>query len=109
MGTIPPIQYAKQKSYLSQLGYVELKIERGQLRVVDTGIAEGEFEYLSVDHPALGRLKKLFDKSFYLYDHTADVLLTTYNSSRVPRLIGPAQFNIVDSYAYQNKKSAGGA
>lgn len=94
----------KTKSYLSLLGYVELKIERGQLRVVDTGIAEGEFEYLSVEHPSLGRLKKLFDKSFYLYDHTADVLLTTYNSSRVPRLIGPAQFNIVDSYAYQERE-----
>lgn len=71
----------KTKSYLSLLGYVELKIERGQLRVVDTGIDEGEFEYLSVEHPSTGRLKKLFDKSFYLYDHTADVLLTTYNSS----------------------------
>ncbi|WP_441365138.1 hypothetical protein, partial [Acinetobacter baumannii] len=58
---------------------VELKIDHGQLRGVDTGVVEGEFEYLLVDHPALGRLKKLFDKSFYLYDHTADVLLTTYN------------------------------
>ncbi|XJL73929.1 hypothetical protein AB2E70_19720 [Escherichia coli] len=26
------------------------------------------------------------------------------NSSRVPRLIGPAQFNIVDSYDYQEQK-----
>ncbi len=94
----------KTKSYLPLLGYVELKIEHGQLRVVDTGIAEGKLDYLSVDPPSLGRLKKLFDKSFYLYDHTADVLLTTYNSSRVPRLIGPAQFNIVDSYAYQEQE-----
>ncbi|HFM5399490.1 TPA: hypothetical protein ACWSZM_004560 [Escherichia coli] len=94
----------KTKSYLPLLGYVELKIEHGQLRVVDTGIAEGKLDYLSVDPPSLGRLKKLFDKSFYLYDHTADVLLTTYNSSRVPRLIGPAQFNIVDSYVYQEQE-----
>ncbi|UJL40956.1 hypothetical protein JS561_09565 [Salmonella enterica subsp. enterica serovar Infantis] len=72
--------------------------------MVDTGISEGKLGYLSVDHPSLGRLKKLFDKSFYLYDHAADVLLTTYNSSRVPRLIGPAQFNIVDSYAYQEQE-----
>ncbi|MBA1739714.1 hypothetical protein G9H31_28250, partial [Escherichia coli] len=39
-------------------------------------------------------------------DHTTDVLLTTYNSSRVPRLIGPAQFNIVDSYVYQEQEKA---
>ncbi|EFN5247193.1 hypothetical protein FQI33_07965, partial [Escherichia coli] len=96
----------KTKSNIHLLGYVELKIDHGQLRGVDTGVVEGEFEYLLVDHPALGRLKKLFDKSFYLYDHTADVLLTTYNSSRVPRLIGPAQFNIVDSYDYQEQKKA---
>ncbi|WP_249440822.1 hypothetical protein AB2E70_19735 [Escherichia coli] len=69
----------KTKSNIHLLGYVELKIDHGQLRGVDTGVVEGEFEYLLVDHPALGRLKKLFDKSFYLYDHTADVLLTTYN------------------------------
>ncbi len=96
----------KTKNNPFLLGYVEMKTECGQLRVVDTGITEGEFEYLSVDHPALGRLKKLFDKSFYLYDHTTDVLLTTYNSSRVPRLIGPAQFNIVDSYVYQEQEKA---
>ncbi|MGE9527107.1 hypothetical protein ACQPV8_26785, partial [Escherichia coli] len=38
----------KTKSYLPLLGYVELKIEHGQLRVVDTGIAEGKLDYLSV-------------------------------------------------------------
>ncbi|MGU3850141.1 hypothetical protein ACVZDH_18250 [Escherichia coli] len=41
----------KTKSYLPLLGYVELKIEHGQLRVVDTGIAEGKLDYLSVDPP----------------------------------------------------------
>lgn len=99
----------KTKGNLHLLGYVELKIEHGQIRVVDTGIAEGDLGYLSVEHPYLGRLKKLFDKSFYLYDHTTDVLLTTYNSSnssRVPRLIGPEQFNIVDSYTYQEQEKA---
>lgn len=96
----------RTKQSLSLLGYVELKIEQGQLRVVDTGISEGDFEYLSVEHPSLGRLKKLFDKGFYLYDHTEDVLLTTYNSCRVPRMIGPAKFNVVDAYLYQEKEKA---
>lgn len=53
----------KTKNNLSLLGHVELKIEHGQLRVVDTWIAEGKLGYLSVDHPSLGRLKKLLKAS----------------------------------------------
>ncbi|MDE9444760.1 hypothetical protein KKJ04_03840 [Xenorhabdus bovienii] len=92
------------KSNLSLLGHVELKVEHSRLKVVDTGITEDKLDWLSVEHPPLERLKKVFDKSFYLYDHVADVLLTTYNSVRVPRLIGPAQLNVVDLYAYQERE-----
>lgn len=88
------------------LGYVELKIEGGRLQVVNTGITEGKLDWLSVEHSPLERLKNVFDKSFYLYDHTAEVLLTTYNSVRVPRLIGPSQINVIDLFTYQEQEKA---
>ncbi|WP_172979234.1 hypothetical protein [Citrobacter portucalensis] len=94
------------KSNTSLLGHVELKVELGHLKVVGTGITEGKLDWLLVEHPPLERLKKIFDKSFYLYDHAADVLLTTYNSVRVPRLIGPTKFDAVDWYAYQESEKA---
>ncbi|MDC9581131.1 hypothetical protein PSI15_06035 [Xenorhabdus sp. PR6a] len=88
------------------LAHVGLKAEHDQLKVVNAGITKGDLEWLSVEHPPLKRLKKVFNNSFYLYDHAADVLLTTYNSVRVPRLIGPAQFDVVDAYVYQEQEKA---
>lgn len=88
------------------LGHVELKVEHNQLKVVNAGITEGDLEWLSVEHPPLARLKKVFNNSFYLYDQATDALLTTYNSIRVPRLIGPAQFNAIDLYTYQEQEKA---
>ncbi|MEZ8022130.1 hypothetical protein [Vibrio sp. 1F255] len=86
------------------LGHVELMSDGNQLRVANTGVTEGDLEWLAVEHPALARLKKLFNNSFYLYDHAADVLLTTYNSVRVPRLIGPSHLDVVDLYSFQEQE-----
>ena len=95
-----------KESGITLLGYVELAVKAGRLNVVSAGVTEGELDWLAVEHPALSRLDKLFDKSFYLYDHSTDVLLTRYNSVRVPRLIGPASFNVVDAYIYQEQEKA---
>ena len=86
------------------LGYVELVSDGNQLSVANAGVTEGDLEWLAVEHPALARLKKLFNNSFYLYDHAADVLLTTYNSVRVPRLIGPSHLDMVELYSYQERE-----
>lgn len=86
------------------LGHVELMADNDQLCVVDAGVTEGDLDWLAVEHPALARLDKLFNNSFYLYDHAADALLTTYNSVRVPRLIGPTQLDVVDLYVYQEQE-----
>lgn len=88
------------------LGHVELMADNDQLSVVDAGVTEGDLDWLAVEHPALGRLDKLFNNSFYLYDHAADALLTTYNSVRVPRLIGPTQLDVVDLYVYQEQEKS---
>lgn len=88
------------------LGHVELTVNDGRLTVINAGVTEGDLDWLAIEHPALSRLDKLFNNSFYLYDHTTDDLLTSYNSGRVPRLIGPAQFNVVDLYAYQEQEKA---
>ncbi|HCG8599766.1 hypothetical protein [Vibrio parahaemolyticus] len=86
------------------LGHVELTSDGNQLSVANAGVTEGDLEWLAVEHPALARLKKLFNDSFYLYDHAADVLLTTYNSVRVPRLIGPSHLDVVDLYSFQEQE-----
>lgn len=86
------------------LGHVELTSDGNLLSVVNAGVTEGDLEWLAVEHPALARLKKLFNNSFYLYDHAADVLLTTYNSVRVPRLIGPSHLDVVDLYTFQEQE-----
>ncbi len=86
------------------LGHVELTSDGNLLSVVNAGVTEGNLEWLAVEHPALARLKKLFTNSFYLYDHVSDVLLTTYNSVRVPRLIGPSHLDVVDLYSFQEQE-----
>lgn len=91
---------------ITLLGHVELEVKEGKLNVVNAGVTEGELDWLAIEHPALSRLDKLFNNSFYLYDHSTDTLLTSYNSVRVPRLIGPATFNVVDSYTYQEQEKA---
>lgn len=88
------------------LGHVTLEVNSDRLTVVDAGVIEGDKEWLQVEHPALARLDKLYNHGFYLYDHAADALLTAYNSLRVPRLIGPAQMNVVDLYAYQQEEKS---
>ncbi|WP_198341867.1 hypothetical protein [Oceanisphaera avium] len=88
------------------LGYVELTADNNQLRVLNTGVTEGDLGWLAVEHPALARLDKMYNSSFYLYDHTHDALLTSYNSGRVPRLIGPAHFDVVELYAYQEQEKS---
>lgn len=94
----------KTKNNLPLLGYVELKIEHGQLTVIEAGVTEGELIWLSNEHLPLQRLQKIFNQSFYLYDHDTDILLTSYNSIRVPRIIGPAQQNVVNLYAFQERE-----
>lgn len=94
----------KKKNGTCLLGHVELKVKEGMLTVTASGVTEGDLDWLAVEHPALARLHKLFNNGFYLYDHTSNALLTSYNSDRVPRLIGPAQFNVVDLYAYQEQE-----
>lgn len=96
----------KKKNGTCLLGHVELAVKDGMLRVTETGVTEGDLDWLAIEHPALARLDKLFNKGLYLYDHNTDALLTSYNSIRVPRLIGPAQFNVVDLYAYQEQEKA---
>lgn len=86
------------------LGHVELSSDGRMMRVANAGVTEGDLEWLAVEHPPLARLKKLFNNSFYLYDHAADALLTTYNSVRVPRLIGPSHLDVVDLYSYQEQE-----
>ncbi|MDI3325081.1 hypothetical protein QKW35_11890 [Pontibacterium granulatum] len=86
------------------LGHIELSTDSNLLSVVNAGVTEGDLDWLAVEHPALERLDKLFNNSFYLYDHSADVLLTTYNSVRVPRLIGPSHLDVVDLYSYQEQE-----
>lgn len=86
------------------LGHVELMSDGNQLSVANTGVTEGDLEWLAVEHPALARLNKLYNNSFYLYDHATDVLLTTYNSVRVPRLIGPSHLDVVDLYSFQEQE-----
>lgn len=88
------------------LGHVTLEANSDRLTVVDAGVTEGDKEWLQVEHPSLARLDKLYNRGFYLYDHAADALLTAYNSLRVPRLIGPAQMNVVDLYLYQEEEKA---
>lgn len=88
------------------LGYVEITADDNQLSVLNTGVTEGDLDWLAVEHPALARLEKMYSNSFYLYDHTSDALITSYNSGRVPRLIGPAQFDVVELYAYQEQEKA---
>lgn len=94
------------KKSITLLGYVELEVKNGSLQVVSSGVTEGDLDWLAVEHPALSRLDKLFNDSFYLYDHRTDALLTSYTSARVPRIIGPAAFNVVDSYMYQEQEKA---
>lgn len=96
----------KKKNGTCLLGHVELEVKGGMLAVINAGVTEGDLDWLAVEHPALVRLDKLFNNGFYLYDHAADALLTSYNSIRVPRLIGPARFNVVDLYAYQEQEKA---
>lgn len=95
-----------KKKSITLLGYLELKIKNGSLQVLSAGVTEGDLDWLVVEHPALSRLDKLFNDSFYLYDHRTDALLTSYTSARVPRIIGPAAFNVVDSYRYQEQEKA---
>ncbi|WP_169712990.1 hypothetical protein [Oceanisphaera profunda] len=96
----------KKKNGTCLLGHVELKVKKSMLTVTENGVTEGDLDWLAVEHPALARLDKLFNNGFYLYDHATDALLTSYNSIRVSRLIGPAQFNVVDLYAYQEQEKA---
>ena len=98
------VRITKGKTTL--LGYVELVAKDDHLTVVKMGITEGELDWLQVEHSPLKRLDKLFNDGFYLYDHTNDILLTAYNSGRVPRLIGPFETNVVDLYAYQEQEKA---
>lgn len=88
------------------LGYVEFKTDGQQLIVVNSGVTEGDFDWLAVEHLALERLDKLFNNSFFLYDHNTDLLLTSYNSVRVPRLIGPSHIDVVESYFFQEQEKA---
>lgn len=94
----------KKKNGTCLLGHVELEVKESMLTVTETGVTEGDLDWLAVEHHALSRLDKLFNNGFYLYDHTTDALLTSYNSDRVPRLIGPTHFNVVDLYAYQEQE-----
>lgn len=96
----------KRKNGTCLLGHVALEVKEDMLTVTESGVTEGDLDWLAVEHPVLARLDKLFNNGFYLYDHTTDALLTSYNSIRVPRLIGPAQFNVVDLYAYQEQEKA---
>ena len=97
------VRRTKQKSLL--LGHVELKVAQGQLQVVTMGVTAGESEqWLKAEHPPLARITKMFDRSFYLYDYHTDTLLTSYHSSRVPRLIGPEHFDVVEWYASQERE-----
>lgn len=88
------------------LAHVELTSDSNQLTIVNAGVTEGDLEWLAVEHPPLERLDKLFDNSFFLYDHATDVMLTSYNSARVPRLIGPSHIDVVDLYRYQEQEKA---
>ena len=96
----------KKKNGSCLLGHVELEVKDGMLAVINVGVTEGDLDWLAVEHTALARLDKLYNNGFYLYDHNTDALLTSYNSIRVPRLIGPALFNAVDLYAYQEQEKA---
>ncbi|VFS47394.1 hypothetical protein [Budvicia aquatica] len=46
------------------LGHVELKVENGQLKVVDTGITEGKLDWLLIEHPRWKDLRKYSTKAF---------------------------------------------
>lgn len=88
------------------------KMSRSQAKdnhlcITKSGITEGDdLDWLQIEHPPLKRLDNLFNEGFYLYDHANDILLTAYNSGRVPRLIGPFETNVVDLYAYQEQEKA---
>lgn len=88
------------------LAHVELTSDSNQLTIVNAGVTEGDLDWLAVEHPPLERLDKLFDNSFFLYDHATDVMLTSYNSVRVPRLVGPSHIDVVDLYRYQEQEKA---
>ncbi len=99
------VRITKGKTTL--LGYIELVAKDNHLCITKSGITEGDdLDWLQIEHPPLKRLNKLFNEGFYLYDHANDILLTAYNSGRVPRLIGPFETNVVDLYAYQEQEKA---
>lgn len=91
---------------ITLLGYVELEVTASGIRVVNSGVTEGDLNWLAVEHPALARLEKLFNNSFYLHDHSTDALLTSYTTARVPRIIGNTAFNAVDFYTHQEQEKS---
>ena len=74
----------------------------GQLNIKQRNILqEADLELLGMECPAFERLDRLYDGSVYLYHPDSDLLLTSYNSSRIPMLIGNAEHDPVSLYAEQ--------
>lgn len=94
--------YIRAPKYNDMLvSHVEVKLDGESATIVSNGVITGDDDWVKAEYPELDRVTKFFDGSFYLYDHQNDVLLTSYTSGRVPKIIGSASFDSVEWYLHQ--------
>jgi hypothetical protein len=77
------------------IGSVDLKIDDQQVEITDCRISDRSVDAHLKTEPALARFGELHNGGFYFHDHEADVVLTSYNNLRVPRIIGNSEFDTV--------------
>lgn len=98
--------YFRSPKYSTDMlvGHVEISLCGEHAKIITSGVNSGDDEWVKMEHPELERVTKFFDNSFYLYDHDNDVLLTSYTSGRIPKVIGPASFDSVEWYLHQEEE-----
>lgn len=85
-------------------GFVEIKLDGNNMNIINCGVTQGDEDGLKIEHEQLCRVAKLFNNAFYLYDHNNDVLLTSYQSGRTPKIIGPTNADVIELFLYQEEK-----
>ena len=93
-------KYKKEYFFAS---VVNIEIDNSILEIKSHKIVDDENKLL-IENSFLKQRDKLYDDSCYIFDNINKVLLFTYNTARIPNIIGNSNFNNIKSAQKQDNK-----